>query len=740
MASASESSPQTARRFPIAPLPLLSAILLGGLAIVFLCLVLALQGPWLGATFVEADGPPGGIIVASVHEDGPAADRLRPGDRILAIRTARQGRMDLRDFDPALEPHTRPTFDAYNRVLAAQGRLDSMLRSPRVQLHTDRGPIRIEPAAGRPLSSLSPQFWLFHLFGLMALIISAAVWVFRRQEPAALYLALSGLGFFIATAAHSVWITRELALPSGLFDGLLRVNHLGLTLLIAGIICFLASYPSALRGLRVLRWSLLALLVYQLNENLQWLELPWHTFYLPILITYPVAVMLAVHQWRKSRDNPVDRAAMKWIFLSVFLSMGGGVVIYFLPTLLGQSPGISQVYIVASGVTLYIGFALGVLRYRLFDLDQWWFIAWLWFLGGVSVLVMDLALVAFLGMGPVEAVGIAVLLVAWGYLPLRHAIWRRLTGGSGRTVEERLPALAESIVKARGAENADEAWKDTLRSMLMPLSLREEPPAGESVTISEHGAELVVPGISEQRSFRLFHADGGRRLFSSRDQNTVDSLLGVGRRLFRARAAEEAGARNERARIIRDLHDDVGGRVLALIHSADTERQAELARKALGALRDTIGALDDQASAPLGEVLADWYDEAEQRAEAAGVVLDWENGVESLAEEELAPRQRINLRRVLDEALTNALRHADPERVRVSLKSRDGKLLAIIANDGLPEALRRTTELRPGRGLHNMDTRIRELGGDFEARVAGRGAVRRLVVRFAVPLDRFRNL
>lgn len=720
-------------RFSVAPLPLLSGILLAGLLVILLCLIMALRGPWLGAGFEATEGA--GLTVTRVADDSPAAGRLRAGDRVLAIARPGGEAVNLTGLDPALEPHTLPTFEAYNRALAAQGRVHSVLQSPVVRLETDRGEVRIEPAAWRPFSSLSAEFWLFHLFGLMALTISAAVWVFRRQEWAAVFLFISGTGFFLATAAHSAWISRELALPAALFDGLLRVNHLGLTLLIAGIICLLASYPTALRGLRTLRWALLALVAYQLNENLQWFDLPWHTFYLPVLITYPVAVVLAVQQWRKSRANPVDRAAMKWIFLSVFLSMGGGVAIYFVPALLGEPPTISQVYIVAFAVTLYVGFALGVLRYRLFDLDHWWFLAWLWFLGGLTVLVMDLALVAFLGVGPVEAVGLAVLLVAWGYLPLRHWIWRRLRGDGGSAVEERLPALAESIVKARGPEEADTAWGETLRSLFHPLSFQEDPLTASEPRLVSHGAELAVPRISDKGAFCLHHAEGGKRLFSTRDQRTVASLLGVARRLFRARAAEEAGARDERARIIRDLHDDVGGRVLALIHSADSERQADLARKALGALRDTIGALDDEATAELEAVLVDWHEEAEERARAAGVTLDWENDTAELATVELAPRQRINLRRVLDEALTNALRHADPERVRVSLRSRQGWLVGVIANDGLPAGLTATDDLRPGRGLHNMRTRIGELGGSFEARVAGAGAARRLVLRFSVPLE-----
>lgn len=721
------------RQVSIAPLPLLSGILLLGLAVVAVTLALALRGPWLGADFVASSEP--GVIVTHVVEDGPAAGILRVGDRVQALRPEGGRARALNDFAPELEPHTRPTFEAYNAYLATQGRVLEMLDSERVYLRTQRDTVYIEPATSRPLSTLPSTFWLFHAFGLLALLISSAVWVFRRHEKPAAFLALSGAGFFLATAAHSVWVVRELALPAPLFDTLLRVNHFGLTLLTGGLICLLAYYPTRLPRLRLLRWSLLALVAYQLNENLQLFNLPWHTFYLPMLVTYAIAAALAFFQWQMARHDPVNRGVLKWISLSVFLSMGGGIALYFLPTLMGQSPYFSQIYISGIGVTLYIGFALGVLRYRLFDLDYWWLLAWVWFLGGVVVVGLDLALVVFLGWGPLEASGVAVLLVAWGYLPLRHWIWTKLTGHSGRAIEDRLPGLAESIVQSRGASSADDRWKETIQSLFSPLTIkRMARPAGEP-EIKGYGAEMIVPGIGGSHAYCLYHADGGARLFSSRDVVNVSSLLKVAQRLFRVREAEAEGARHERARIIRDLHDDVGGRVLALIHSAGTERQAELARKALDALRDTIGALDDNESATLEEVLADWHEEAAMRADAAGVELIWENDCDVRGDAPLTPRQRINLHRVLDEALTNGLRHATPTRVRVRLEISGACLNGRVSNNGLPEELTHRDKLRPGRGLHNMRTRMGELEGELTVGIAGEVPDHELEIRFTMPLE-----
>ncbi|WP_406671994.1 hypothetical protein, partial [Natronospira sp.] len=510
--------------FSIAPIPLLSLVTLGALLVVALTLVVSLGKPWLGAGFTAADQRDAGVMVDHVHSHGPLADVLEVGDSILAISGDGERWISLVGYDPDLEPHTQPSFQAYNQYLTFQGELARIIAGGEVHLRSQDGVHQLEPRSNRPVASLGLQFWLFHLFGLMALLISTSVWVFRRQGWAPFCLFLSGLGFFIATAAHAVWITRELGLPAGQFDLLLRVNHLGLAMLLGGIISLLAFYPRPLPRMRALAGILVLLLAYQVNENLQWFDLPWHTFYLPLLFFYLCAVFLAVNQWRMASGKPVARAAMKWIFLSVFISMGVGIVVYFLPTLMGQKPGFSQVFLSGFAVTLYVGFALGVVRYRLFDLDYWWFMAWLWFLGGLSVIVLDLALVAFLGMGYVEAAGIAVLLVAWGYLPLRHWIWQVLTGRSPNTLEHHLPALAEAIVRARSNEAAEFAWQEILASLFNPLRLERTGWPVPDTRIGANGAELLVPGVTEDDGICLYHADRGGRLFSSRDRKTVQSL------------------------------------------------------------------------------------------------------------------------------------------------------------------------------------------------------------------------
>src|SRR5919198_1162354 len=76
-----------------------------------------------------------------------------------------------------------------------------------------------------------------------------------------------------------------------------------------------------------------------------------------------------------------------------------------------------------------------------------------------------------------------------------------------------------------------------------------------------------------------------------------------------------------------------------------------------------------------------------------------------------APEMEIEVLRIAQEALNNALRHADAERIELRLQARDGRLTLTVADDGIgfdPAA----PGLRARRlGLTSMEERARALGG-----------------------------
>ncbi|WP_079084712.1 sensor histidine kinase [Streptomyces dysideae] len=213
----------------------------------------------------------------------------------------------------------------------------------------------------------------------------------------------------------------------------------------------------------------------------------------------------------------------------------------------------------------------------------------------------------------------------------------------------------------------------------------------------------------------------------------VTSLVERAERAERTRE-EEARRRvaEERLRIARDLHDllahsitliGVQTSVAAHVLAADPERLdrqtvakalddiAGTCRTARGELRTTLevlreqGAVGEEARGPLPGL--DGVPDLVEAARLAGVRVE-----QSVRVREAPPAVGAAAYRIVQEALTNVVRHAGPEPdVRVDLYEEDGALRLSVTDDGMgPE-----TGGVSGFGLVGMRERARSVGGTLDA-------------------------
>lgn len=168
---------------------------------------------------------------------------------------------------------------------------------------------------------------------------------------------------------------------------------------------------------------------------------------------------------------------------------------------------------------------------------------------------------------------------------------------------------------------------------------------------------------------------------------------------------------SERERIYRDLHDDVGAKLLGLAISAqraDLPREADLARSALQDLRDVVSR-SSQSFTPLGYLVADWRAETEQRLQPTGIALDWSIPLEDL-DMLVSTETALNLSRILRESITNVLRHAQASQIAIHTELIADRLMLTVQDNGRGFVL---TETRTHRGMTSMQSRADTLGAEI---------------------------
>ena len=713
---------------PASPLGWFAAGLLYASILLATVVVLALQQPWLGlqlrwseaaqgAEVVAATGSaaaiPVGIVLTKIESAGPA-----PGQPV--------GQMAFEAQDFVQEPAAGlKTLSGYDLFLNRQGALSALQARAEVRFIDSMGQAYpVQPASGRPVGDLPTEFWVQLVVGFLAWMISLGVWIFRRQESSARYLLLSGWSTLLFAPFAAVYSTRELALPAGLFRVLCDLNFLGGCLYMATMLALLWVYP---RKLGRLAWGPLvvaAYLVWWLVQELRLVDSMLVARRSLVFAGLIATVALAVMQWRETRRDPVARAALQWFLISWLLGSGVFAALNFVPQIFGVSMAAVQGFSFSLFLLVYGGLAFGILRYRLFELGQWWVRILLWVACACVFVALDLALLASLHLSPNASLGLSLLICGFLWLPMRRWLWQRI-------VQRKQPlrqTLFRSVLDVSLAVSAEERLTrrmQLLQSMFNPLHIDILQTSPEQPVVADDGLALLLPAGGYGPGLALRYPGGGRKLFAPSDLALAHEVVDMLRYADSRREAYSQGAQEERARIARDLHDDVGSRLLSSLHQKSIEQTRQVVQQAISEMCTIISGLSGTRM-PLGAVIAELRHETARRLEAADLALDWPLQDDHEGVVLTYPILR-HVMAIVRELVSNVLRHAGAKTVLVQMRYNSGELQVVVSDDGC--GLNDSSS--GGNGMNNLKSRTAELRGHIEFKSDERGT--EVSVRIPIP-------
>ncbi len=191
----------------------------------------------------------------------------------------------------------------------------------------------------------------------------------------------------------------------------------------------------------------------------------------------------------------------------------------------------------------------------------------------------------------------------------------------------------------------------------------------------------------------------------------------------------------ERQRIMQDMHDGLGSQLLSSLMLVErgalsNEQVAQILRESIDDMRLAIDALAAEDS-DLLSALGNMRFRMEPRLRVAGMELQWD--ARGLPEEaDIDPNSVLPVLRIVQEALTNAIKHSRARVVRVTLgidNDGDGQWLSIrITDNGRGLA---GTGNGSGRGMLNMRNRAGRIGAYLKVEtVPGAGTM--ILLRLAL--------
>ena len=185
----------------------------------------------------------------------------------------------------------------------------------------------------------------------------------------------------------------------------------------------------------------------------------------------------------------------------------------------------------------------------------------------------------------------------------------------------------------------------------------------------------------------------------------------------------------ERKRIAADLHDDLGAKLLTIVHTSESDRISTLAREALEEMRLSVRGLTGKP-VQLLDALGDWRAEVVSRLGQANVLAEWKSPAEDIVHT-LPARAYVQTTRILRESVSNIIKHSGATHCTVTCNVQDGDFQFIIQDNGQGISTEPDGRLDKGHGMASMKSRAKQMHGQC---LVESGPGWGTVIRLTIPL------
>jgi two-component system, NarL family, sensor histidine kinase UhpB len=275
-----------------------------------------------------------------------------------------------------------------------------------------------------------------------------------------------------------------------------------------------------------------------------------------------------------------------------------------------------------------------------------------------------------------------------------------------------LPTMAALVAERLLAAGSESLWSTAapwLNLMLPVLMLGLGLQLVNSVAHARLDAEKRIAAIEQRMSERIAEVERSHAQLAEQKLEQVTE--------------------RERKRIAADLHDDLGAKLLTIVHTSESDRISTLAREALEEMRLSVRGLTGKP-VHLIDALGDWRAEVVMRLGQANILAEWKSPAEEI-EHTFQARSYVQTTRILRESVSNIIKHSGATHATISSAVQDGDFILTIQDNGqgIPSEL--DGRLDRGHGMASMKSRAKQMHGQC---LVESGPGWGTVIRLTIPL------
>jgi signal transduction histidine kinase len=645
---------------------------------------------------------------------------LKLGSKIISIANSEKTVMLNVTHFSTTPVQRKSLYQNKAQYFAAQDELHSVLSQPVIRLKfSDQSTVDVILSSNISLEDIQATTWIRLFLGLVSALMGVMVWMRRPLGKETIYYAVSGIGLFLAIIPSAIDGMPMLVRSHSemmLLDGL---TAMGNYIYIAFGVCALLYFPQKIPHadifakrifITIALFSIYALFNtwdFSASFNQQRLYFSDNEIYIPVLIGLVFVVSFSIKQWHFSRYQPVERARSSWVILSWSIGLLAHMLFYYIPTINGVEPTIDRTFAWFAICSSYWMILLGLSRLQLFDLEHNINTVWEWFIVFIVFLLIDMAFTSLTVISPQLSTFVILCLVLWVYMPLRQWLSSRFVRKKVANKNKLFSDAVAALLSSK-EDNPKNAWQEILVNVFVPSAI-EWHDKTVATAVEDGGQRLIVAGNRFSPPMYLDFAEQGERLFGVEDVELVVTMSALFEQLFEFHLAFLAGQNKERERIRRDLHDQIGHKLLSLIYAAGDVKVKILAQETLEQLRGLITALRLEPVS-LQSTVMEIRLVAEEASDNFDFKLDWKNRITDVSIV-IGSYQYLNIINIAKELLNNIVRHANATAVDVVLAVDSTSLIMQFNDNGI--GLDRD-DVVMGNGLYNIDARVRELNATID--------------------------
>lgn len=715
-------------------------ILMGIVGFVFL-----LQSPYTGLNFESKNGK---WYISSVDNNSPAA--AVPG--LLGTEVVSVGAIQVnkdtfvKEFEYIESRDEVLGYMSEHRYFQGYIKTGTPVSITTID-HGKENIISVIPSAA-PVWVMLQRQWITILVGMVFLSLGLLM-IFKKPDyiPSRLFFA-SACWVTISIINTGIAYSSDIAIDTDFFIFLYFSTNVASIFATVSIAHFLLVFPRDILGISHSPWAvyalyILAAIVFLLHS----LRIYFIVFPIFVLLLLAIGVILFIPIY--FRSDPIEKIQMKWIYIGLSLVVVSILSLYTLPVIFIGEGLISYLYIYLIYLFVPVSITFSIMRYRLMEIDTLFDNTLIYSVTIGLLTIMDIVIIYILTSSETTLVAlpdplptiIAVWVIIFAYLPVRNFVQKHikrllkrevyninqvsielskelLSVQSIKEAFQKANALVSGALHPKGCDaflcNERENFcvfqgvegslsfidDDTTKGIQHPLALYQ-------ITDNlpkDYSGGIYVPiiGSNEGRLgyFTLQEKHSGR-MYDKDDIKLLDLVSNQLAIVVEALLAKQANER-EREKLSEEIHDNLGNIFATAIVLNKNDTLTPVLMEGLTVSRELIWGLTIDESA-LEDFIYHIRDKFNVLKGNLNIRISSELDDPNIL---LSPIIKMHLLRILQESVTNTIKHAHATEITIRFDEKGKHLTIEITDNGIGFD---TSILYDGHGLNNLPRRAKEL-------------------------------